>query len=129
MARLSTPTRSPIGSPTELNRPRRILLQAQRATKHAIQTVQDNQHQPKDGRDGGCAWNPKGHLLPNGLISASRDGSCYRYVGNRQGMLHATQPPTSKEGQAMGDRYQLPHVMQSRPNAKQTTSPDALRDP
>ncbi|PKI64647.1 hypothetical protein CRG98_014963 [Punica granatum] len=52
MARLSTPTRSPIGSPTELNHPRQILLQAQRATKHAIQTIQDSQHQPKDGREG-----------------------------------------------------------------------------
>ncbi|PKI58443.1 hypothetical protein CRG98_021201 [Punica granatum] len=178
MARLSTPTRSTIGSPIELNRPRRILLQAQRATKHAIQTVQDSQHRPKDGREGGvhltasvnpcilsalgnvhpklslfslslhnskmghnhpsigyhktkildisfqesshntleitrprCARNPKGHLLPDELISTSRDGSCYRYVENRQGMLHATKPPTSKEGQAMGDHYQSSHIM------------------
>ncbi|PKI41176.1 hypothetical protein CRG98_038433 [Punica granatum] len=37
MARLSTLTRSSIGSPTELNRPRRILLQAQWAAKHVQQ--------------------------------------------------------------------------------------------
>ncbi|PKI75693.1 hypothetical protein CRG98_003953 [Punica granatum] len=52
MARLSSVTRSLIGSTTELNRPRRILPQAQRATKHAIQAVQDIQHQSKDGREG-----------------------------------------------------------------------------
>ncbi|OWM84583.1 hypothetical protein CDL15_Pgr014153 [Punica granatum] len=34
-----------------------------------------------------------------------------------------------KEGQTMEGHHQLPQVMQSRPNAKQTTSPDALSDP
>ncbi|PKI32857.1 hypothetical protein CRG98_046752 [Punica granatum] len=69
MARLSTPTRSPIDSPTELNRPRQILLQAQRETNHAIQTVQDSQHQSKDGREGRP---PYGTLMRRVLSSRAR---------------------------------------------------------
>ncbi|PKI50756.1 hypothetical protein CRG98_028898 [Punica granatum] len=69
MAKLSTPTRSPIGSPTELNRPRRILLQAQRATKHAIQTVQDSQHQDEGRKRRGP---PYGTLMRRALNSRAR---------------------------------------------------------
>ncbi|PKI56471.1 hypothetical protein CRG98_023109 [Punica granatum] len=66
-------------------------------------------------------------MLPaDGLISASRDRSCSRCAGNRRGMHHTVKPPTSKEGQAMGDHYQSPRVMRPRPKAKRTISHGAF---
>ncbi|OWM83323.1 hypothetical protein CDL15_Pgr012804 [Punica granatum] len=72
MVRLSTPTRSPIGSPARLNChsntiPDRLSCMTQlskadsssstASDKHAIQAVQDSQHQSEDGRERGV------HLL------------------------------------------------------------------
>ncbi|PKI51048.1 hypothetical protein CRG98_028573 [Punica granatum] len=68
-------------------------------------------------------------MLPvDGLISGSRDRSCSRYAENLQGMHHTIKPPTSKEGQTMGDYYQSPRITQSKPKAKRTISHGALRD-
>ncbi|PKI48224.1 hypothetical protein CRG98_031379 [Punica granatum] len=38
-------------------------------------------------------------LPADGLISASRNRSCPRYVGNRRRMRHTTKPPMSKKGE------------------------------
>ncbi|PKI67519.1 hypothetical protein CRG98_012103 [Punica granatum] len=54
MTRLSTPMRSPIGSPTKLNRPKRALPQAQWAIERAIRTVRDNLHDRTEEKRGYC---------------------------------------------------------------------------
>ncbi|PKI69409.1 hypothetical protein CRG98_010207 [Punica granatum] len=52
-----------------LNCPRRILPQAQRATKHPIQAVQDSQHQLEDGRERGKSPCGSQAQLPYGTLT------------------------------------------------------------
>ncbi|PKI35320.1 hypothetical protein CRG98_044288, partial [Punica granatum] len=73
--------------------------------------------------------NPKGCSPPTDSCLPHAAGRALKAPKVVEGCATPPKPTMFKEGQTMEGHHQLPHVMQSRPNAKQTTSPDALRDP